>query len=236
MSTKQFRQLTGLLFIIGAILINIPYTLLIMNFNYPAILREPVADILTKFQAGGNSLIYTWLAFAWVGLPMMFGVVMLKRVLENENSPFLETATTFGILGFIVQITGLLRWVFVVPILARLFTDPTTDATTQAAISVVFSAVHQYGGVILGEHLGQIFTIIWASMISAIIYESQVFSKWVSWLGWIASTIYLLAQTELLATSMPNFPVINWAGLYGSLLWLVWVIVLGVYLVKYKEQ
>jgi hypothetical protein len=30
--------------------------------------------------------------------------------------------------------------------------------------------------------------------------------------------------------------VISWAGLYGSLLWLIWMIVLGVYLVKAKEE
>lgn len=235
MSEKYFRQLTGALFILGAILINIPFTLLIMNFDYPDILRQPVPEILTRFQAGGNSLIYTWLAFAWVGIPMLFGVVMLKRVLEKENSPFLETATTFGVIAFIVQIVGLLRWVFVVPILAHLYTDPTTATATKDSLSALFMVVHQYGGVVLGEHIGQLLTILWTVMICAIIYRSNMFSKWVSWFGWIASTIYLLAQTELLATSMPDFPVLDWAGLYGSLLWLVWVIVLGVYLVKYKE-
>jgi hypothetical protein len=235
MSVKQFRQLTGALFILGAILINIPFTLLIMNFDYPDILRKPVGEILTSFQAGGNSLIYTWLAFAWVGLPIVFGTIMLKRVLEKENSAFLETATTIAVIGFIVQMVGLLRWVFVVPIIARLYTDPGTDAATKESLSALFMVVHQYGGVVLGEHIGQIFTIIWSSMISAMIYKSTMFSKWVAWLGWVASTIYLLAQTELLATVIPDFPVLDWAGLYGSLLWLVWVIVLGVYLVKYKE-
>ncbi len=73
MSENKLRKLTGFFFIIGAILVNIPYTLLIMNFDYPDILRQPTEEILTKFQAGGNSLIYTWLAFAWVGLPMLFG-------------------------------------------------------------------------------------------------------------------------------------------------------------------
>jgi hypothetical protein len=235
MSTKQFRQLTGLFFIIGAILINIPYTLLIMNFDYPDILRAPTAEILTKFQAGGSPLIYTWLAFAWVGLPMLFGSIMLKRVFERENSHFLETATTVSIIGFVVQVIGLLRWVFVVPIIARLYTDPTTDSATKESLSALFMVVHQYGGVVLGEHIGQFFSIIWMSMISAIIYKSKMFSKWVAWLGWIASAVYLLAQTELFATVIPDFPVIGWAGLYGSLLFLLWIIVMGVYLVKYKE-
>ncbi|MFN8384393.1 MAG: DUF4386 domain-containing protein [Anaerolineales bacterium] len=236
MSENKLRKLTGFFFIIGAILVNIPYTLLIMNFDYPDILRQPTEEILTRFQAGGTSLIYTWLAFAWVGLPMLFGALLLKRVLEKENSPFLETATTIGVIGFIVQVVGLLRWVFVIPVLARLFTDPTTDSVTKAAIPAVFIAVHQYGGVILGEHLGQFLIIIWMSIISGIIYKSKIFSKWVAWLGWFASAIYILAQTELFATAIPTFPVIDWAGLYGSLLWILWMIVLGVYLVKYKEQ
>lgn len=236
MSTKQFRQLTGIFFIIGSILVNIPFALLIMNFDYPDILRLPTSEILTRFQAGGSPLIYTWLAFAWVGLPLLLGVIMLKRVLEKENSPFLETATTIGVIGFIVQVIGLLRWVFVVPVLARLFTDPTTDPATKAAIPVVFSAIHQYGGVILGEHMGQFLIIIWMSMISAIIYKSKMFSKWVAWLGWITSAVYILGQTELFATAIPDFPVIDWGGLYGSLLWLLWMIVLGIYLFKYKSD
>jgi hypothetical protein len=72
-------------------------------------------------------------------------------------------------------------------------------------------------------------------MISGIVYKSKMFAKWVAWLGWLASAIYLLAQTELFATAIPNFPSIGWAGLYGSLLWLLWMVVMGVYLVKSKE-
>jgi len=234
MSETNFRKLTGSFFIVGAILVNIPFTLLMINFDYPDVLRQPTTEILTRFHAGGDSLIYTWLAIAWVGLPLLLGAIMLKRILENENSAFLETATTLGVVGFIVQVIGLLRWVFVVPALARLFTDPTTDPATQASISAVFIAVHQYGGVVLGEHIGQLLTIVWMSMISSIIYKSKMFSKWVAWFGWFASAVYLLAQTELLATAIPDFPVIDWAGLYGSLLWLVWMLVLGVYLVKNK--
>jgi hypothetical protein len=74
------------------------------------------------------------------------------------------------------------------------------------------------------------------SIITGILYKSEMFSKWVAWLGWLASVIYLLAQTELLATAIPGFPVVDWAGLYGSLLWLAWMIVVGVYLVKYKTS
>ena len=180
MSETNFRKLTGIFFITGAILVNAPFILLIVNFDYPDILRQPTAVILTKFHAGGNSLVYTWLALAWIGLPILLGAVMLKRVLGKEGSPFLETATTLGVIGYIVQLIGLLRWVLVVPVLARLYTGPTSDPATQASISAVFAAIHQYGGVVLGEHLGQFFTILWMSIISGIIYQSKMFSKWVA--------------------------------------------------------
>ncbi len=236
MSTKKYSQLTGLLLVIGAVLVNIPYTLLIMNFDYPDILRAPVDHILTRFQAGGSPLIFTWLAFAWIGLPMLFGVIMLKSILAQENSRFLEVATTIGVIGFVVQVIGLLRWVFVVPVIARLYSDPTTSAGMKDALLALFVGVHQFGGVLLGEHMGQLFIVIWMSMISAIIYKSALFARWVAWLGWIASAVYLLAQTELFATVMLNFPVIGWAGLCGSLLWLLWMIVVGVYLIKFRSE
>src|SRR3972149_11565194 len=204
MSETNFRKLTGIFFIVGAILVNVPYTLLIVNFDSPDILRQPTAEILTRFHAGGDALIYTWLAFAWVGLPILLGAVMLKRVLEKEASPFLETATALGVIGFVVQLIGLLRWVFIVPILARLFTDPGTDSATQASISAVFIAIHQYGGGGLGENIGQFFTIVWMSLISGVIYRSKMFSKWVAWLGWFASAVYLLAPTEVFATAISH--------------------------------
>lgn len=234
MSNKQFRHLTGLFFILGAVLVNIPYSLLIMNFDYPDILRAPVDQILSKFQQGGNPLIFTWLAFAWIGLPMLFGAIMLKGILERRKHLFLETATTIGVIGFVVQVVGLLRWVFVVPIIARIYTDPTTTLAAKQSLAALFMAIHQYGGVVLGEHIGQFFIIIWMSMISAIIYKEPIFSKWVSFLGWIASIVYLLAQTELFATVIPGFPTISWAGLIGSLCWLLWMIVMGVFLIKSK--
>ena len=71
------------LLIVGAILVNIPYSLLIMNFDYPDILRLPTGEILTRFAAGGTGLIWTWLAFAWVGVPILVGI--LARALVNEQ-------------------------------------------------------------------------------------------------------------------------------------------------------
>ena len=229
----QFKteKIIGILLITGAVLVLIPYTMLIWRFNYPDILRKETGTILLEFHKGGSSLVYTWLAFALVGLPLLKAVVLIGHKFENTFY-YVKWATTLGIIGFLVQIIGLLRWVFVVPVLADSYV--TGNEVTKTAAVISFKTIHQFGGVLLGEHLGQLFTIAWTIMLSSAFLQLKLFSKWISIFGIFASLLYLLAQTELLATVIPNFPSISWAGFIGSTLWLLFLIVLGIKFLNLK--
>ena len=57
MNTMKHQRLAGILLIVGAVLIYIPYTMLSMSFDYPDILREPTGAILTRYQEGGRWLL-----------------------------------------------------------------------------------------------------------------------------------------------------------------------------------
>ena len=216
----------GNLLLLGVGLVMIPYTALTMLFDYPDILRQPPGDILTRFHAGGPLLIAVWWLFAVGGLPLVQAYVLIGQKLEHQDLQ-VRWATTLGVISAITQIVGLLRWPFVVAVLATQYVNATDVATKQAAM-VVFSAIHQYGGVVLGEHLGQLLTIAYTVLISRVFARLHLFPRWVNYLGYGASAIYLLAQGELFATVIPGFP--NWelAGLLGSTLWLVWLVVIGI--------
>ncbi|MGA0555206.1 DUF4386 domain-containing protein [Larkinella sp. VNQ87] len=220
---------SGTLLIAGAILVLIPYTILTIIFQYPDVLREDPGVILTRFHAGGAWLVVVWWAFALTGLPLLVAYVRLGQRFENQH-PLVRTATTLGMISGITQIIGLLRWVFVVPVLADRYVQ-TTDPGIRASIAVVFQAIHQLGGVLLGEHLGQLFTIAWMVLMARVSVDLKLFPRWVAVFGYGASGVYLLAQTELVATVVPGFPVVGWAGLVGSTLWLAWLVVVGVRLV-----
>jgi len=235
MSRRNIARITGILFILGAILVNIPYTLLIMNFDYPDILREPAGIILERFAAGGSSLVWNWLAFAWVGLPILFGILLLPKAMDDKT-PASKVALFFGATGAFVQIIGLLRWPFVVPVLAGVYTNPQASVAEKEAVAVVFQTIHQYGGVVLGEHIGQLFTIIWIVILSIHWLISENFPRWFSISGLIASLVYTLAQSELLATAIPDFPVWGAAGLIGSLMWLAWLIALGALVLRSSKD
>ncbi len=220
----------GWLLIAGAVGVLIPYTMLTILFEYPDILRQDTAIILTKFQEGGSKLIWTWFAFALIGIPLLPAYSMIGQKFENQ-APLVRIATTIGLIGLVVQMIGLLRWTFVVPVLADTFVHATDEATKTAAI-VAFKTIHQFAGVLLGEHLGQLFTIAWTVLISISFARLKLFPKWVNLLGLVSAFIYLLAQAELLATVMPGVPVWDLAGFIGSTLWLVWLLIVGVMFIR----
>lgn len=220
----------GWLLIAGAAGVFIPYTVLTMIFEYPEILRQETGVILTKFNEGGSRLIWTWFAFALIGLPLVPAYIRIGQKLESK-APLVRVATTIGVIGLIVQMIGLLRWTFVIPVLANSYVHATDEATKSAAI-IAFKTIHQFAGVILGEHLGQLFTIIWTVLISISFARLKLIPKWINILGCVSAFIYLLAQAELLATVIPGFPVWDMAGFIGSTLWLVWLILVGIKFLK----
>jgi hypothetical protein len=226
-------KIIGMLLVTGAIGVLIPYTILTIIFEYPDILREDPGIVLTKFHEGGTSLILTWWSFAILGLPLLIAYIMIGQKFENRLAS-MKWITTFGVISIIAQMIGLLRWVFVVPVIARNYITQAEPSAKEAAI-ISFQTIHQLGGVLLGEHIGQLFTIIWTIMISYSFLKLNFLPRWVSWLGIIASVIYLFAQPELFATVIPGLPSWDGAGFTGSTLWLIWLIIVGVMFMRQKS-
>jgi hypothetical protein len=123
-----------------------------------------------------------------------------------------------------------------VPVLVRLYTAPEATAATREAVVAVFQAVHQYGGVVMGEHIGQTFTILWMILLSVSLLRQGKLPRWLPWAGFVTAAVYAMAQGELLATVLPGFPVWGMAGLVGSLLWLGWLIALGIVLLRESRK
>lgn len=88
----------GFLLIAGDIGVIIPYTILIIIFEYPDILRQDAGLILTKFHEGGRSLIFTWWAFAILGLPLLIAYIKIGDLFQNRLS-FIRWVTTLGVIS-----------------------------------------------------------------------------------------------------------------------------------------
>ena len=133
----------------------------------------------------------------------------------------LKVATSIGAASVLLSLIGFLRWVFVVPALAESYVAG--DATARAAVSAAWMAQHQFGGALLGEHLGQVLAVAWSVVVSVIILRTRVLPRWLGALGLAAGVLYLLCQGEVMATAVPGFPIGEPAGILGSSGWGLWV-------------
>jgi Domain of unknown function (DUF4386) len=222
------RRTTGVLFLVGALAFATAATILSATFDWPDILREPADVVLTRFGAGGASLIWIWFATAWTYAILAVPILLLPTVLGRREDAALWVATFAGAISVVLALIGFLRWVFVVPPLALMYRD--SDAADRTAWAAAWLAQHQFGGALLGEHLGQLLGIGWSVTLSIIIIRSRVLPRWLGVAGLIVSVLYLLNQGDIVATALPGFPVFDLAGLIGSTGWGLWVAALGVML------
>jgi len=225
-TSRGLRWATGGLFVVGAVAFAAAALVLSSTFNWPDILREQASVVLPAFAGGGTSLVWTWFAVAWTYAILAVPILLLPAVLGRRDDPALRAATYVGATSVVLSLVGFLRWVFVVPSLARSYV--TGDATTQAAAGAAWTAQHQYGGALLGEHLGQLLVIGWSVTLCVIIVRTRVLPRWLGVTGLAVSALYLLNQGDILATAVPGFPAWDLAGPIGSTGWGIWVAALGV--------
>ena len=215
------RRTTGILFIVAAVGFAIAASVLSATFDWPDILREPADKVLTEYTAGGTGLTWTWFATAWSYGLLAIPILMLPQAINRSGSVVLRVATVLGAASVLLALIGFLRWVFVVPPLARAFAAG--DTTVLAA----WTAQHQYGGALLGEHLGQLLAVAWSIGVSVVVLRTRALPQWIGWAGLAASILYLANQGDIMSTAIPNFPVVDAAGLIGSTAWGLWAILLG---------
>jgi hypothetical protein len=142
-------------------------------------------------------------------------------------------ATTIGVLAGFVQMLGLLRWVYVVPGLARAYTDPSAGPDQKEVTVAVFRALHQYLGVGVGEHLGYLLTGLWSLLVGiAVIGDGTALPVWLGWPGIIIGAGIAVGSAEFLGPNEER----GWslAGAAIPILyiaWSVWLLAMGVALI-----
>src|SRR4029450_11657946 len=181
MTTKSngltLRRVTGLLFLISALAFATAATMLSATFDWPDILREPADVVLMRFAAGGSTLVWIWFATAWTYGLLLVPILLLPMALGRRDDAALWVATFACAISVVLALIGFLRWVFVVPPLAQMYQEG--DAANRTALAAAWLAQHQYGGALLGEHLGQLLGIGWSVTLSIVVLRSPVLPRWV---------------------------------------------------------
>ena len=205
------------------ILFNVFYAALIVRFSYPGILREPTADILARFSKGGTGLILLWWGFAMSAVAFIPVAILTGTLVADETVRI--AVVTVGVFAGLVQALGLLRWVFLVPYLAR----ESAAGADPKVIDLIFQSFHRYLGVAVGEHLGYLSTGAFTILLS--VGTWSLLPIWLTVPGIVIGAMLMIGALEFVGP----FEQKGWkvAGILvpvGYTLWSVWVLVIGVVL------
>ncbi|MDX2161389.1 MAG: DUF4386 domain-containing protein [bacterium] len=186
---------TGILLIALPIAFNVLFFALGRAFDYPAILRQPTDTILRRFAAGGQRLVTLWYLFAFTAL-LAVPLALLLQYIFPEQPELAAASALMGVLSGLVQAMGLLRWPLLMPSLAGQYLADGATAAARDAVGVVFQAFHQYMGVVVGEHLGYLFTGAWTILIGVMMLTSPLFSPVLGIIGIVAAAGILIGLLE----------------------------------------
>ena len=232
------RTLLGAAAFSLAIAFNLPFALLAASFDYPDILRRPAGEVLEAFAAGGPSLILTWYGFALssVGLIFFAPALALATADWTRRPGLAVTAAVMGSLAGLAQAIGLFRWVFVVPTLAALYADPTTDAATRASLETTFTLLNGWGGVAIGEHLGQILTLAWVGLATLqALCNRQHHARTAAATAALAITGIGIGLGEGLSIALgQDAPLLAMATVAGYIAFSLWLVISGAGLVAHS--
>jgi Domain of unknown function (DUF4386) len=207
------------------------FLLLGRRFDYPDILRRPTEEILKRFEAGGVGLKLVWYGFMLTAVLFAPLAVLVGQVLAGDDIGVVPTAIVLGVLASVVQFLGLARWPFLVPALARTYTDPASTPAIREVTKAVFDSFHRYLGVGIGEGLGYLLTGTWSVLIGVAMIQSSAFGAWLGWPGIIIGLFLIVGSLEFVG----RFEEHGWK-LAGTIVpityiaWSVWLIVSGLVL------
>ncbi len=227
----ESRVVLGLLLIGLPIAFNVLFLALGRSFDYPDILRRETGEILTRFTSGGTRLVVTWWAFMLTALALAPVSALLAVQLAPAGQSLALTSLVLGVTASLVQTLGLLRWPFLVPVLARRHAEASSDAE-RATVALVFEAAHRYLGVAVGEHLGYLLTGGWTAVVGLALIVSPAAPDLLGWLGLLLGAALIVGSLEFVGRAGPRgWTVAERLVPIAYTAWAIWLLALGVALV-----
>jgi hypothetical protein len=198
------RRQAAIFLIIEFLLIFAPLIILGAAINWPASLDEPASVnlplILEQYMAmmTGYSIYLVYSLLFW---PMAYLTGRAIVIGDTENTLF-RVASGFAALSALARALGIVRWLFAMPVLARMYTNPAVSENSKESISMVYEMLNAYAGGI-GELLGVgLFTSIWLVLISILLIRSSQWPGWLGYFGFAVAISLLLNLLEVVGIDM----------------------------------
>jgi len=197
---KSFRYTAFVLLLIEFLLIFAPLIILGAAINWPASLDEPASVNLPLIldQSGAVKLGYfLYLIYSVLIIPVAFVISRIVGGQQTDNT-LLKIANGFAVGSAVLRVLGIIRWLIPMPVLAQVYTDPTTTPATREAVAVMYDMLNAYAGSV-GEVLGVgFFAALWVATTSIAILRDGAVPRWVGGYGLITAVALMAGLLEII--------------------------------------
>ena len=192
-------------------------------FDFPEVLRYPAADRFALFAANQSVIRPTYWVLTMTGVTQILISVLLFHVAGSRRGAFATLALTFGTLAGLCQALGFGRWVILIPYLVE------QAGLGQAGAGLLEGAFNHYSGMLVGEHLANIFWGIWLASMNVTLLRTTDISRGFCWFGLVMSPVLILLAGEQIGISGDILdPLVD----FGFPLLAVWHLLLAVQLLQ----
>lgn len=238
MNDSTFRKLTGFMFILSPLWLFVNLAVLAQVSNFPDIQAKGTDEFLTTVYQAGTKGIIVWYIAIVSGILYTAATVMFHRVLEPERIPWMGVVTTIGIGAWLIQLIGMVRWIFVFPYLANEWVAAAGDPQKRQMVEIVYKAFTNYTGFALGQTIGIHLTAIWAILAGIAILKSPLFKPWLGYVGILIGIGQIIGNIGPLGSVIPEIPIQTLFNVSG-IVWYVfyaWMAYLGVIMIRARAD
>src|SRR3569623_79980 len=218
------RVLTGTLLVAVPIVLTAGFTGLQMTFDYPAILRHPAGEVLTRFADGSADLHAYWYAMFIAAVALIPAAIGFALLNWRQNQLGAALAGGFGVLAGLLQALGLLRWTVLVPSLATAYTAPGASDLDKALATSAFDTANAYLGMGVGEHMGYLLSALFSVAVAMTIVR-----RWplMAWTGIVLALGVASGMHETFGDGG-----VSMVNAIAYMAWSLWAVILGVLLLR----
>lgn len=217
MNEHTTRRLAASAMVLAASLAIAGFTALGMIFDYPKILKEPTAEILSSYRLH-DVAISGWFLGLTVGAALLAPIgVLIGRIVGGRPGRLIAG---FAIASASVQVIGLSRWVLLVPGISDDALEPSRSGDAQHR----FEVIHRWLGTVVGETIGYALTAVFTVLVVAAL-PREFAPRRLGLIGWLAAA--LIATGVVIPLGVEAASVTNFVG---YVLWCVWLIITAVLL------
>jgi hypothetical protein len=211
MNTRTTQRLAAAGMASAAGLAIAGFTALGSIFDYPNILEEPTAEILSHFRENQGA-ISAWFLVLTISAGLLAPVgILLGRLAGGKLAKWIAG---IGVAAATVQVIGLSRWVLFIPRVS----DDALVPSRQADAHHAFDLLHTWLGQALGETVGYALTATFTVLVVLGITRA-VAPRWMAYLGYLSAG--LIATGVFIPLGLSFLSITNFIGYVAWCLWLI---------------